>query len=60
MKPVEFNNFDGDSNPATPIGDIHTAMNKDIEILSSDSSFDVLSYYFNDGVMVLEIEKANN
>lgn len=59
MKPIEFVVFEGDSSPNTPVYKIHEAMTKDIEIVAPEGEYQVLSYYYHKGKMVLEIERRS-
>ncbi len=60
MRPIDFVIFDGGGTPNIPAHKIAEAMNKDIEIQAVDGEYEVLSYYFNDGVLILDIEKKVN
>ena len=59
MKPIEFIHFDGDCKPSMPVLDVYTAMEKDIEIFAIDGEYEILSYYYSDGRMILDIQKSN-
>lgn len=57
MRPIDFVIFDGGSLPNTSAHKIAEAMNKNIELHAVDGEYVVLSYYFNNGVLTLDIEK---
>ena len=59
MKPIDFILFDGDSEPNQPVYRVAEAMQKDIRIISATSDYRVLSYYYHDGQMVLDIEECD-
>ena len=58
MKPIDFILFDGDSEPNQPVYRVAEAMQKDIRILGATGDYRVLSYYYHEGQMVLEIEET--
>jgi hypothetical protein len=55
MTPIEFVVFNGDSDPNMPVHQVAEAMYKDIIIRTAQYDFEVLSYFYDDGLMVLEI-----
>ena len=55
MTPIEFVVFNGDSDPNMPAFLVAEAMYKDIIIRTAQYDFEVLSYFYDDGQMVLEI-----
>jgi hypothetical protein len=55
MTPIEFVIYDGDSDPNMPVHQVAEAMYKDIIIRTAQYDFEVLSYFYDDGQMVLEI-----
>ena len=55
MTPIEFVVFNGDSDPNMPVHQVAEAMYKDIIIRTAQYDFEVLSYLYDDGQMVLEI-----
>jgi hypothetical protein len=55
MTPIEFVVFNGDSDPNMPVHLVAEAMYKDIIIRTAQYDFEVLSYFYDDGQMVLEI-----
>jgi hypothetical protein len=55
MTPIEFVIHDGDSQPNMPVLQVAEAMYKDIIIRGAEGDFEVLSYFYDDGQMVLEI-----
>jgi hypothetical protein len=55
MTPIEFVVFNGDSDPNMPVHQVAEAMYKDIIIRTAQYDFEVLSYFYDDGQMVLEI-----
>lgn len=55
MTPIEFVVHHGDSEPNWPVHQIAEAMYKDIIIRNGHFDFEVSSYFFDDGHMVLEI-----
>lgn len=57
MKPIDFILYDGDSEPNRPVYQVSEAMQKDIRILGGMGEYTILSYYLDDGQMVLEIEE---
>jgi hypothetical protein len=57
MKPIDFILFDGDSAPNQPVYQVTEAMQRDIRILGATCDYQVLSYYYHEGQMVLEIEE---
>lgn len=57
MKPIDFVLFDGDSEPNQPVYRVAEAMQRDIRILGATNDYRVLSYYYHNGQMVLEIEE---
>lgn len=59
MSPIDFVVFDGDSTPDLPIKRVAEAMHKPIRILSEGGEWEVLSYYYSEGQLILDIgEKA--
>ena len=58
MTPIDFILFNGDSNPNQPTWEVAAAMRKPIIITDGILEFDVLSYYFTEDGMVLEIVRA--
>jgi hypothetical protein len=56
MKPIDFVVFKGDSSPNTPVYQVAEAMNADIVIHGPSGKYEVLSYFFDQGKMVLEIQ----
>lgn len=58
MSPIEFVLFNGDSNPNQPVYQIAEAMQNHIKILGPACEYRILSYYCDDGKMVLEIEEV--
>ena len=59
MTPIEFVVFEGDSKPYQPVYQVAEAMQKPIRIYSGDQEWTVLSYFFHEGQMILEIEEKN-
>jgi hypothetical protein len=59
MTPIEFVVFEGDSKPNQPVYQVAEAMQKPIRIYSGDQEWTVLSYFFHEGQMVLEIEEKS-
>jgi len=57
MKPIDFIVFDGDSEPNTAVIQVAKALKKDLLIVAEDGEYEVLSYYYHNGRMVLEIER---
>ena len=55
MTPIEFVIHEGDSQPNMPVHQVAEAMYKDIIIRTAQYDFEVLSYFSDDGQMVLEI-----
>jgi hypothetical protein len=55
VTPIEFVVFNGDSDPNMPVHQVAEAMYKDIIIRTAQYDFEVLSYFYDDGQMVLEI-----
>lgn len=55
MTPIEFVIHDGDSRPNMPVLQVAEAMYKDIIIRGAEGDFEVLSYFYDAGQMVLEI-----
>lgn len=60
MKPIDFVVFDGDSSPNTPVEKIAKAMKKPIVILGKHAVYTILSYYYHNGRMYLDIEEKGN
>ena len=56
MNPIDFVIFGGDSQPNTPVYAIAEAMRRPLRILSADKDWEVYSYYYDKGQMVLEIK----
>ena len=57
MKPIDFVVFDGDSEPNMPAYRVAEAMNNDIKIHASDGEYEILSYYYSDGYLVLDVQR---
>lgn len=55
MTPIEFVVYSGDSEPNMPVHQVADAMYKDIIIRTAQHDCEVLSYFYDDGQMVLEI-----
>jgi hypothetical protein len=55
MTPLEFVVFSGDSDPNMPVFLVAEAMYKDVIIRGAEGDFEVLSYFYDAGQMVLEI-----
>jgi len=55
VTPIEFVVFNGDSDPNMPVHQVAEAMYKDIIIRTAQYDFEVWSYFYDDGQMVLEI-----
>lgn len=55
MTPLDFVVYDGNSEPNTPVYRIAEAMQRPLKIVSASGGWRVLSYYYDDGQMVLEI-----
>ena len=57
MTPFELVNYDGDSEPNTPVYQIAEAMREDLIISSGDREWKVAAYYYDpqEKRMVLEI-----
>lgn len=60
MRPIDFVVFDGDSSPNTPAHEIADAMMKPIEIYGPDGKYQILSYYYSGGCLVLDVERIEN
>jgi|GEM_PF-4018429 hypothetical protein len=60
MKPIDFVVFDGDSSPNTPVEKIAKAMKKPIVIQGEHTKYTILSYYYHDGRMYLDIEEKGS
>jgi hypothetical protein len=58
MTPIDFVVFDGDSEPNTPAYAIAEAMRQPLRIVSASKNWEVCSYYYDEGQMVLEIKTA--
>jgi hypothetical protein len=56
MSPIDFILFNGDSDPNQPVYQIAEAMQEPIRIRSQWGDCQILSYYWEDGVMVLDVE----
>lgn len=59
MNPIDFVVFDGDSEPNMPVYAIAEAMRRPIRIVSADKEWDVYSYYYDEGQMVMEITEKS-
>lgn len=55
MTPLDFVVYDGNSEPNTPVHRIAEAMRLPLKIVSAFGDWEVVSYYYDDGQMVLEI-----
>ncbi len=55
MKPIDFVVFDGNSSPNLPVYQLAEAMNKPLVIRSEKGEMEVLSYYFSNGRMVIDV-----
>ena len=55
MTPIEFVVFDGDSCPNDSVFQLAEALRKDIVVIGPAGEMAVLSYYMDDGRMVLEV-----
>jgi hypothetical protein len=60
MTPIDFVLFNGDSTPNLPVVYVAEAMQRPLRILSADKEFEVCSYYFDDGEMVLELKERSD
>jgi len=60
MKPIDFVVFDGDSSPNTPVEKIAKAMKEPMVILGEHTEYTILSYYYHDGKMYLDIEEKGS
>jgi hypothetical protein len=60
MTPIEFVIFEGDSTPNQPVYQIAEAMQKTIRIFGGSKEWEVLSYYWHEGHMTLDIQEKNN
>jgi hypothetical protein len=60
MTPIDFVVFDGDSEPNMPVCAIAEAMRQPLLILSADKDWEVCSYYYDGGRMVLEIKTTED
>lgn len=60
MTPIDFVVFDGDSCPNDPVYLLAEALRKDIAIRGPDGYMQVLSYYMDEGRMVLEVSYKDN
>ena len=58
MTPIEFVVFAGDSEPNIPAYAIAEAMRRPLRIVSDKKEWEVSSYYYDEGQMVLEIKAA--
>ena len=58
MTPIEFVVFAGDSEPNMPVYAIAEAMRRPLRIVSDKKEWEVSSYYYGEGQMVLEIKAA--
>lgn len=56
MIPIDFVVFAGDSEPNMPTYAIAEAMRRPLRIVSADKDWEVYSYYYDEGQMVLEIK----
>lgn len=59
MTPTDFVVFDGGSEPNRPTLDIYLAMHADVKILGPDGEYEVLSYYYDQGQMVLDVQRID-
>ena len=59
MTPLDFVNYNGDSNYNAPVGAVNEAMNMPLVIRSVNKEWKVLSYWYDDEAkrMVIDIEK---
>ena len=57
MRPIDFVVFDGGSTPNEPVIAVAEVMTKDIKVFGADGEYEVLSYYFHNGTMVLDVQK---
>lgn len=58
MKPIDFVSYDGGSSPNMPAYQVAEALQKDLVILGrSCQQYEVLSYYFHEGRMYLDIQE---
>ena len=58
MNPIDVI-FDGDSEPNMPVYAIAEAMRRSLRIISADKDWEVCSYYYDEGQMVLEIKATD-
>lgn len=56
MTPLDFVHFDGDSSPNDPIYKLYEAMKKPITVVGPNGELEILSYYLDNGQMILEVE----
>ena len=57
MRPIDFVIFDGDSSPNMPAHEVAEAMLKNVLICGPEEvDYEVLSYYYYKGRMVLDIQ----
>jgi len=59
MRPIDFVIHDGDSSPNMPAHEVAEAMMKKIVIRTEDGECEVLSYYYSDGVMNLDVKEKD-
>ena len=59
MKPIEFVIHDGDSTPNMPAYKLAEAMTKEMIVHGPDGKYEILSYYFSDGVMNLDVRRKD-
>ena len=57
MKPIEFSQPEANDFYNTPYGELREALERPIKIHSSLNTWEVLSYYYADGHMHLDIQK---
>jgi hypothetical protein len=55
MTPIDFVVFGGDSDPNAPVFALAEALREDLVVIGPDGPMEVLSYYMQNGRMVLEI-----
>lgn len=56
MRPIDFVIFDGGSNPNLQAYKLSKAMVSEIKIRGQNCEYNLLSYYEENGVMVIDIE----
>ena len=57
MRPIDFVLFDGDSSPNMPVREVAEAMTREVRVFGYDGEYEILSYYFDDGQMILDVQK---